>query len=101
LIQFITYLYIFEYIIKSVVFNFKIFDILSWYFGKRIPKAILTYGSGTFIAERFLFESVKDDLKIVLPSELEDSYFKILTLLYKSLLVFGDLKGLYALKVDF
>jgi hypothetical protein len=39
---------------------------------------ILTHGSGTFIAERFLFESVKedcDDLKIVIPSELEDSYF--------------------------
>jgi hypothetical protein len=48
------------------------------YFGKRIPKTILTHGSGTFIAEKFLFESVKedcDDLKIVIPSELEDSYF--------------------------
>ena len=53
----------------------KIFDILSLYFGKRIPKAILTHGSGTFIAERFLFESVKDDLKIVIPSELEYSFF--------------------------
>ena len=56
----------------------KIFDILSLYFGKRIPKTILTHGSGTFIAERFLFESVKedcDDLKIVIPSELEHSYF--------------------------
>jgi hypothetical protein len=84
---------IFEYIIKSVVFNFfhhrpskrsvlsglqglegiytkelestmitvihdKIFDIFALYFGKRIPKTILAYGSGTFIAERFLFESV-------------------------------------------
>ena len=58
------------------VIHDKIFDILSLYFGKRIPKAILTHGSGTFIAERFLFESVKDDLKIVLPSELEHSYFK-------------------------
>ena len=57
------------------VIHDKIFDILSWYFGKRIPKAILAHGSGTFIAERFLFESVKDNLKIVLPSELEDSYF--------------------------
>ena len=56
----------------------KIFDILSLYFGKRIPKTILTHGSGTFIAERFLFESVKEDcdeLKIVIPSELEHSYF--------------------------
>jgi energy-coupling factor transporter ATP-binding protein EcfA2 len=57
------------------VIHDKIFDILSLYFGKRIPKAILTHGSGTFIAERFLFESVKDDLKIVLPSELKHSYF--------------------------
>ena len=57
----------------------KMFDILSLYFGKRIPKTILTHGSGTFIAERFLFESVKEDcdeLKIVIPSELEHSYFK-------------------------
>jgi ankyrin repeat protein/energy-coupling factor transporter ATP-binding protein EcfA2 len=56
----------------------KIFDILSLYFGKRIPKTILTHGSRTFIAERFLFESVKEDcdeLKIVIPSELEHSYF--------------------------
>ena len=60
---------------KITVIHDKIFDILSWYFGKRIPKAILTHGSGTFIAERFLFESVKDDLKIVIPSELEYSYF--------------------------
>jgi hypothetical protein len=48
------------------------------YFGKRIPKTILTHGSGTFIAERFLFESVEedcDDLKIVLPSELEPSFY--------------------------
>jgi len=56
----------------------KIFDIFSLYFGKRIPKTILTHGSGTFIAEKIIFESVKedcDDLKIVIPSELEDSYF--------------------------
>ena len=60
------------------VIHDKIFDILSFYFGKRIPKAILTHGSGTFIAERFLFESVKEDcdeLEIVIPFELEDSYF--------------------------
>ena len=60
------------------VIHDKIFDILSLYFGKRIPKTILTHGSGTFIAERFLFESVEedcDDLEIVIPSELEDSYF--------------------------
>ena len=60
------------------VIHDKIFDIFALYFGKRIPKAILTHGSGTFIAERFLFESVEedcDDLKIVLPSELEHSYF--------------------------
>ena len=59
----------------------KIFDILSLYFGKRIPKTILTHGSGTFIAERFLFESVKEDcdeLKIVIPSELEHSYFNLM-----------------------
>ena len=61
----------------TVIHN-KIFDIFSLYFGKRIPKTILAHGSGTFIAERFLFESVKEDcdeLKIVLPSELEHSYF--------------------------
>jgi ankyrin repeat protein len=61
----------------TVIHN-KTFDIFSLYFGKRIPKTILTHGSGTFIAERFLFKSVKedcDDLKIVIPSELEDSYF--------------------------
>ena len=60
------------------VIHEKIFDILSLYFGKRIPKTILTHGSGTFIVERFLFESIEedcDDLKIVLPSELEHSYF--------------------------
>ena len=57
------------------VIHDKIFDIFALYFGKKIPKTILTHGSGTFIAERFLFESVKDDLKIVLPSELEHSYF--------------------------
>jgi hypothetical protein len=36
-----------------------------------------THGSGSFIAQRFLFESIEDcdDLKIVLPSELEHSYF--------------------------
>ena len=63
---------------KITVIHDKIFDIFSLYFGKRIPKTILTHGSGTFIAEKFLFESVKedcDDLKIVIPSELEDSYF--------------------------
>ena len=60
------------------VIHDKIFDILSLYFGKRIPKTILTHGSGTFIAERFLFKSIEEDcndLKIVLPSELEHSYF--------------------------
>jgi ankyrin repeat protein/energy-coupling factor transporter ATP-binding protein EcfA2 len=60
------------------VIHDKIFDIFSLYFGKRIPKTILTHGSGTFIAERFLFKSIEedcDDLKIVLPSELEHSYF--------------------------
>ena len=60
------------------VIHDKIFDIFVLYFGKKIPKTILTHGSGTFIAERFLFESVEedcDDLKIVLPSELEHSYF--------------------------
>jgi hypothetical protein len=58
------------------VIHDKIFDIFALYFGKRIPKTILTHGSGTFIAERFLFESIEkdcDDLKIVLPSELESS----------------------------
>jgi hypothetical protein len=55
----------------------KIFDILSLYFGKRIPKAILTHGSGTFIAERFLFESVKDDLKIVTPGLLSEAAYII------------------------
>jgi hypothetical protein len=48
------------------------------YFGKRITKTILTHGSGTFIAERFLFEYVKEDcdeLKVVIPSDLEHSYF--------------------------
>ena len=63
---------------KITLIHDKIFDIFSLYFGKRIPKTILTHGSGTFIAEKFLFESVKedcDDLKIVIPSELEDSYF--------------------------
>jgi hypothetical protein len=39
------------------VIHDKIFDIFARYFGKRIPKTILTHGSGTFIAERFLFES--------------------------------------------
>jgi energy-coupling factor transporter ATP-binding protein EcfA2 len=60
------------------VIHDKIFDIFALYFGKRIPKTILAHGSGTFIAERCLFESVEDydDLKIVLPSELEHSYFK-------------------------
>ena len=60
------------------VIHDRIFDMLSLYFGKKIPKTILTHGSGTFIAERFLFESVKEDcdvLKIVIPSELEHSYF--------------------------
>ena len=60
------------------VIHDKFFDILSLFFGKRIPKTILTHGSGNFIAERFLFESIEedcDDLKIVLPSELEHSYF--------------------------
>ena len=60
------------------VIHDKTFDIFALYFGKRIPKTILTHGSGTFIAERFLFESIEedcDDLKIVLPSELEHSYF--------------------------
>jgi hypothetical protein len=60
------------------VIHDKIFDILSLYFGKRIPKTILTHGSGTFIAERFLFEYVKEDcdeLKVVIPSDLEHSYF--------------------------
>ena len=59
------------------VIHDKIFDIFALYFGKRIPKTILTHGSGTFIAERFLFESIEedcDDLKIVIPSELEHSY---------------------------
>ena len=68
-------IYVKELESRITVIHDKIFDILSLYFGKRIPKTILTHGSGTFIAERFLFESVKDDLKIVLPSELEDSYF--------------------------
>jgi hypothetical protein len=56
----------------------KIFDIVSFYFGKMIPETILTHGSGTFIAERVLFETIKEDcdeLKIVIPSDLEDSYF--------------------------
>ena len=60
------------------VIHDKIFDILSLYFGKRIPKTILTHGSGTFIAERFLFEYEKEDcdeLKVVIPSDLELSYF--------------------------
>ena len=59
------------------VIHDKIFDIFSLYFGKKIPKTILTHGSGTFIAERFLFKSIEDcdDLKIVLPSELKHSYF--------------------------
>ena len=60
------------------VIHDKIFDIFALYFGKKIPKTILTHGSGTFIAERFLFESIEedcDDLKIAIPSELEHSYF--------------------------
>jgi hypothetical protein len=31
------------------VIHDKIFDIFSLYFGKRIPKTILTHGSGTFV----------------------------------------------------
>jgi hypothetical protein len=60
------------------VIHDKIFDIFALYFGKRIPKTILTHGSGNFIAERFLFESVEencDDLKIVISSKLEHLYF--------------------------
>jgi hypothetical protein len=56
------------------------------YFGKRIPKAILAHGSGTFIAERFLFEYVKEDcdeLKVVIPSDLEHLYFNRMHTSYK------------------
>ena len=63
---------------KITFIHDKIFDMFSLYFGKRIPKTILTHGSGTFIAEAFLFESVIEDCDdhiIAIPSELEDSYF--------------------------
>jgi hypothetical protein len=44
------------------VIHDKIFDILSLYFGKRIPKTILTHGSGTFIA-CFYFPSQSQSYK--------------------------------------
>jgi hypothetical protein len=56
---------------KITVIHDKIFDIFSLYFGKRIPKTILTHGSGTFIAERFLFESVKPVMDIQRISHLD------------------------------
>jgi cold shock CspA family protein len=69
-----------------------------------------------FIAERFLFKSIEEDcndLKIVIPSELEDSYFNRMVEeiennrfynVFENVQVCNELyqgkKGHYALKVD-